>query len=222
MIRKPALGRRTYIVLCILACVTPIALVLTQLALGTPPTDSAHNDMMFALIGTVAASLLTYPAGLVGTILSWVPIYLGLLTPTESVLFAAPFYLGAGYLQWYVLVPRYFGADSALNSRAAASRTFAAVFLVALAPQLIVWALYLFTFSDSGEETAFQENVLWYYSPVVFPIEQLEYATGWRTWVSFGLQLFFGPLLGALVYSALIAYAVCVVLRRSLRDRSAA
>jgi len=215
VIRKLALGRRTYIVLCILACATPMALVLTQIALGAPPTESAHNDMMFALIGTVAASLLTYPAGLAATILSWVPIYLGLLTPTESVLFAAPFYLAAGYLQWYVLMPRYFSVRGA-----APGRTFAAAFLAALAPQLVVWALYFLSFDDSGGETTFQESVLWFYWPVVFPIEQLQFATGWRTWVSFGLQLFFGPLVGALVYSALVAYAAYVVRRRRLRDRS--
>jgi len=103
-----------------------------------------------------------------------------------------------------------------------AQRTFTIAFLIAFVPQLIVWALYFLSFSDSGGETTFQKNVLWLYWPVVFPIEQLQYATGWRTWVSFGLQLFFGPLIGALVYSALIAYTVRVVLRRNLRDRSAA
>lgn len=103
-----------------------------------------------------------------------------------------------------------------------AQRTFTIAFLVAFVPQLIVWAVYFLSFSDSGGETTLQKDVLWFYRPVVFPIEQLQYAIGWRTWVSFGLEIFFGPLIGALVYSALVAGALCVVLRRNLRDRSAA
>lgn len=98
-----------------------------------------------------------------------------------------------------------------------AQKTYAIAFLIAFVPQLIVWTLYFLSFSDSGGETNFQENVLWFYWPVIFPIEQLQYATGWRTWVTFGLQILFGPLIGALVYSALVAWGVSVLLLRNLR-----
>ena len=117
MIQKLNLSRRMYIVLCTLACVTPMTLVFAQFSLGVLIPVAPHDDMMFALVGEFMASVLTYPAGVVGTVVSWITVYFGLLTPTESVLFAAPIYLGAGYFQWYVLIPKYFRVrpNSALN-----------------------------------------------------------------------------------------------------------
>ena len=66
---------------------------------------------MFALLGTLMAGLFTYPAGVVGTVVSFASVYYGWVTPTESVLLATPVYLGAGYYQWYVLIPNYFRPD---------------------------------------------------------------------------------------------------------------
>jgi hypothetical protein len=103
-----------------------------------------------------------------------------------------------------------------------AQRTFTIAFVASFVPQLVVWAVYFLSFSNSSGETPLQKNVLWFYWPVILPIEQLQYATGWRTWATFGLQIVFGPLIGALVYSAIVAGALCLVLRRNLRDRSAA
>ena len=102
-----------------------------------------------------------------------------------------------------------------------AQRTFTIAFLAAFVPQLIVWAVYFLGFSDSGSETTFQKNVLWFYWPIVFPIERLQDAIGWSSWVGFGLRIFFGPLIGALVYSLLIACTLCVGQRRNLPDQSA-
>jgi hypothetical protein len=109
---SPALRPRTYIVYCAWACLSPVALVLVRLASGAPAPASSQDDMMFALLGTFMASLFTYPSGVVGTIVSCAAAYSGLLTPTEAVLLATPVYVGAGYLQWYVLIPRYFRAGS--------------------------------------------------------------------------------------------------------------
>ncbi|SRR6266849_10504895 len=117
---KLNLPRRTYIVLCVLACVTPIALVFVQFASYVSPWIASGDDLLFAALGNFAASVLTYPAGVVGTIAFYVLIYVGLLTPTEAVLFAAPLYIGAGYFQWYVLIPKYFriSPSSTLNTDA--------------------------------------------------------------------------------------------------------
>ena len=67
---------------------------------------SLSEDIIAAGLGSVVASILTYPAGVIGTAFSYATVYFGLLTPTEAVLFAAPLYIGAGYLQWYVLIPK--------------------------------------------------------------------------------------------------------------------
>ena len=67
---------------------------------------------MFALLGTFMASLFTYPSGVIGTFVSGCAVYFGWLTPAESVLAATPLYIGAGYFQWYVLIPRYFRPDA--------------------------------------------------------------------------------------------------------------
>jgi hypothetical protein len=109
---------RTYLVYCAWACVGPIALVLFRIAFGAPASIPAQEDMTFALLGTLMAGLFTYPTGVVGTMVSAALVYWGLVTPTESVLLATPFYIGAGYLQWYVLIPRYFrgGVQAALGS----------------------------------------------------------------------------------------------------------
>lgn len=107
--RKLNLSRRTYVLLVALACAAPIALVFIHFALGVPTSISSSDDILFAALGGLVASACTYPAGVIGTIVSYVTVYAGLLTPTEATLFAAPFYIGAGYLQWYVLIPRHFG-----------------------------------------------------------------------------------------------------------------
>lgn len=98
---------RTYLALCAVACAAPLALVVSALPARWQEAAAA-NDMLLALAGTFAASLLTYPAGAVATVLSYIPVHFGVLTPTEAVLFAAPFHIAAGHLQWYVLVPKHF------------------------------------------------------------------------------------------------------------------
>jgi hypothetical protein len=110
---------RTYIFYCTWACLSPVALVVIRIVLGAPASAPAQDDAMFAILGTLMAGLFTYPTGVVATIASWAAVYFGLVTPTESVALATPLYVGAGYFQWYVLVPRYFrgGADAPLAAR---------------------------------------------------------------------------------------------------------
>ena len=93
---------------CAWACIGPIVLALFQLGFGRPGSVASQDDMMFALLATFMASLFTYPSGVIGSIVSYGTVHFGLLTPTESVLLATPVYIGAGYYQWYVLIPNYF------------------------------------------------------------------------------------------------------------------
>jgi hypothetical protein len=97
---KLNLRRRTYVILCLVACVTPLALISFDLV--------PVSDGLLAAVGNLAVSVLTYPAGVVGTIAFYALIFLGLATPTEAVLCVAPLYIGAGYFQWYVLIPKHF------------------------------------------------------------------------------------------------------------------
>jgi hypothetical protein len=107
---KLNLHRRTYVILCLLACVTPLALILVRLPSGISSSDVSIDDTLWAAVGNLAVSVLTYPAGVVGTIVFYVLVSVGLTTPTEAVLCAAPLYIGAGYFQWYVLIPKHFSS----------------------------------------------------------------------------------------------------------------
>jgi len=103
---KLNLHRRTYVILCLLACVTPLSLILVRFPSGM------LDEFLLAAAGNLALSVLTYPAGIVGTIAFFALIFVGLATPTEAVLCAALLYIGAGYFQWYALIPKHFRHSS--------------------------------------------------------------------------------------------------------------
>ena len=111
--RRIKLHRGTYIALCAFACVSPIAVVVVPMAFGirAQVSSSGVADILLALLGSFVASILTYPFGAIATVVSCLPIYFGLLTATEALLLATPLYIACGYLQWYVLIPNYFGAS---------------------------------------------------------------------------------------------------------------
>jgi len=83
-------------------------------------------------------------------------------------------------------------------------RAFSIPFLIAFAAQFVLWLVYFVLAFD--EETSFHGIVLWFYTPVVSLLERLQFAIGWRTSISFAIQVLFGPLLGALIYSLVIGY----------------
>jgi hypothetical protein len=105
--RLHAIRRRTYLTFSILVCTAPMAWVFLRYFLGVE-TGGYDEDIFYAGLGTFAACLLTYPAGVLGTIASFGMSASGFLTPTECVLLATPVYVCVGYLQWYVLLPQYF------------------------------------------------------------------------------------------------------------------
>jgi hypothetical protein len=107
---------RTYISLCVLVCATPFALDFSGFASAISLSIGASDDaVLFAVLGSLVASALTYPAGVVGTIAFYALIFVGLATPAEALLVAAPLNVGAGYFQWYVLIPKHFRASRTLS-----------------------------------------------------------------------------------------------------------
>jgi hypothetical protein len=91
-------------------------------------------------------------------------------------------------------------------------RTFAIALAVSIGPQLAIWVAYwFFGFDRSGGETTFQKIVLWIYWPVLQSMQALIEP---RTWWQLGFLIGIGPLIGAVVYSVVIAVAA-VLLRRS-------
>lgn len=100
--------RTKYILLCAFACICPLALIAIRLILDGSATFTLKEQLALAFISSVVASLFTYPTGLIGTAVLVGTIHFKLLTPLDAILFAAPFYICAGYMQWYVLIPNHF------------------------------------------------------------------------------------------------------------------
>jgi hypothetical protein len=101
------MNRWVYFTLGALACCTPIAIVLIQFIF--PALADELNYTILASFGFQSLAVLTYPAGVVGTLVVLPTIYFGFVTPTEALLIAGPISLAAGYLQWFVVIPRIFG-----------------------------------------------------------------------------------------------------------------
>ena len=108
------MSRSLYLIVCVITCSSPITFLILAFALGYTPALSSEEDLIFAMLGTFSISLLTYPAGAIGTLFAYyITIYHGLLLPSETVIVAAPLYIGAGYWQWYVLLPKYYARQHA-------------------------------------------------------------------------------------------------------------
>jgi len=95
--------RILYLVLCVLACVTPLPVAVFF--------DNLLNDVAVASLGLLVVQVLTYPAGAVGTVLWLVLVLTGLTTPTEGIALLAPVFAGAGYVQWWVMLPKIYGRN---------------------------------------------------------------------------------------------------------------
>src|SRR5262245_19592240 len=95
--------RWIYVTLCTLAWLVPQAVAAIQIP-GLP-------DMALWFLCTQVLALLTYPSGAVGILPTLIGIVFGIVTPIEALLISGPISLAAGYLQWFVVVPRLFGSD---------------------------------------------------------------------------------------------------------------
>jgi hypothetical protein len=80
-----------------------VLVVLVAIASGL--ALEARNP--FVSIGlALLLPVLTFPLGVIGALCVVPLIYLGIATPSEANMLAAPLYAVAGMLQWYVLLPR--------------------------------------------------------------------------------------------------------------------
>src|SRR3990167_4888602 len=100
------MNRWSYFILGTVACCTPIAVVLGQIMF--PEVGTELNDTTLAAFGFQSLAVLTYPAGILGTLVALPTISFSLLTPTEALLLAGPISIAVGYLQWFVVIPRIF------------------------------------------------------------------------------------------------------------------
>src|SRR5262249_2969524 len=96
------MNRILYLALCALVCVAPI--VVVAVGMGWPLDDATAAGIALLLI-----PILTYPAGVVGTVFLLIVSLTGLTTLTEATALATPIFAGAGYLQWYVILPKVYG-----------------------------------------------------------------------------------------------------------------
>lgn len=101
-----------YVSLCVAACLLPVALGVPLWYPDTSPSadPAGHARVLIASFAAVAA--LTFPLGLVGVLFFWIPVYFGVLTPVESLILSAPIFAASGYLQWFKVLPRVFGAPA--------------------------------------------------------------------------------------------------------------
>ena len=103
---KIRINRWVYFAMGAVASCGPIAVVFAQLFF--PGIGIELDDAILSTFGFQSLAVLTYPAGVLGILVSLPPIYSGFVTPTEALLIAGPIAIAAGYLQWFVVIPRIF------------------------------------------------------------------------------------------------------------------
>ncbi|MDQ7746271.1 hypothetical protein [Hydrogenophaga pseudoflava] len=115
-LHKPR-GRRVrialYVGLCLVASLVPLFLESAR----APHGDSGVAEMLGAIGGLLALAVLTFPAGVVAVPLWWLLVWNGIATPSEGVAAVMPVFTVAGYLQWFVLVPKLARRGSKAASR---------------------------------------------------------------------------------------------------------
>jgi hypothetical protein len=120
------LNRITYLSLCIFLCFLPALIIfigstLPSLASAFPELGinlsilPAEYYPFISMLNQMLMLVLTYPAGVVGTIVLFVTTFFGILTPDEAFLLTTPLYVAAGYIQWYVVIPKYFKENNTVK-----------------------------------------------------------------------------------------------------------
>lgn len=99
--------------LCLVASLAPLFLEIARYSEG----ESRVAEMIGALGGLLALAVLTFPAGIVPVLLCWLLVRNGIATPSEGVAAVMPVFIAVGYLQWFVLVPKFVRRGSKAASR---------------------------------------------------------------------------------------------------------
>jgi hypothetical protein len=107
---KMSIKRWVYITLGTLAWLMPLAAGAVQIAF--PEFRGVIPEGVLAALSIQALALLTYPAGMAGLLVALPAIFFGLVTPIESLVISGPVAVAAGYLQWFVVIPRLFGRNT--------------------------------------------------------------------------------------------------------------
>lgn len=115
-LEKPS-GRRVrialYVGLCLVASLVPLFLEAAR----SPDADSGVAGTIGAFGGLLALAVLTFPAGFVPVFLWWLLVWNGIATPSEGVAAVMPVFIAAGYLQWFVWIPKLARRGSKAASR---------------------------------------------------------------------------------------------------------
>ncbi len=86
---------------------TTVTVIGIGLGVIAATVDNSEGRISLA-VGVLLLSMLTYPAGIIGTLCGMPLIFMGLVTPAEALAISAPVYAISGTLQWYVILPRVF------------------------------------------------------------------------------------------------------------------
>lgn len=110
-------GRRVrialYVGLCLVASLVPLFLESAR----APDGESGVAEAISAFGGLLALAVLTFPAGFVPVVLWWLLVGSGIATPSEGVATLMPVFIAAGYLQWFVWIPKFVRRGSKAASR---------------------------------------------------------------------------------------------------------
>lgn len=102
------LHRGVYIALCLLGPIIPLAVIFSSFF---PPGGPPPQEHLLTSIGLFYLSVLSYPLGAVGTVCYFVLVFSGVATPIEGLLVSTPVFVAFGYFQWFVWLPKAFGAS---------------------------------------------------------------------------------------------------------------
>ncbi len=89
--------------------------VVVLVAVGSAVAQE-NSSVVMQLLLVLLLPVLTFPLGVLGALCTMPLIYYGITTPSEAQLITAPVYAAAGWLQWYIVLPKLFGKrDNNIN-----------------------------------------------------------------------------------------------------------
>ncbi len=92
-----------YVAICLFGSV----LLVIASGVGEDGSMATLERPWFFVAATLLIWLLTHPLGVLGQVLLMPLVFMGIATPVDAFLAALPIAVGMGYVQWYIVVPRY-------------------------------------------------------------------------------------------------------------------